>query len=104
MNNSQSYKQEHGCLVHFVRLATTLTKDEESARGNHALACNFAKYSPIFKKKFTVRLRTEEGEKKGREGREKKGRKITWLLTIPPHLKYVATIPCYLSLIACFLT
>jgi len=28
----QSYKQEGGCLVHFVRLATTLLKDEGSAR------------------------------------------------------------------------
>jgi len=31
-----------------VRLANTLLKDEESARDNHVLACNFAKYSPIF--------------------------------------------------------
>jgi len=31
---SQSYKQELGCLVHFVHLATTLLKDEESARDN----------------------------------------------------------------------
>jgi len=30
-----------------MRLATTLPKDEESARDNHVLACNFAKYSPI---------------------------------------------------------
>jgi len=36
--------------VHFVRLATTLLKDEESARDYHVLACNFAKYSPILKK------------------------------------------------------
>jgi len=28
-------------------VATELLKDEESARDNHALACNFAKYSPI---------------------------------------------------------
>ena len=28
MNIWQSYKQERGCLVHFVRLATTLLKDE----------------------------------------------------------------------------
>jgi len=28
----QSYKQEGGCLVHFVCLATTLLKDEESAQ------------------------------------------------------------------------
>jgi len=29
---------------------------------------------------------------------------LIWLLTTPPHLKYVATLPCNLSLIACFLT
>ena len=27
---------------------------------------------------------------------------LTWLLTTPPHLKYVATLPCNLSLMACF--
>ena len=25
-----------------------------------------------------------------------------WLLTTPPQLKYVATLPCNLSLLACF--
>jgi len=34
MNIWQNYKQEGGCLVHFVRLATTLLKDEEDARYN----------------------------------------------------------------------
>jgi len=34
VNVWQSYKQEGGCLVHFVCLATTLLKDEESARHN----------------------------------------------------------------------
>ena len=29
---------------------------------------------------------------------------LIWLLTTPPHLKYVATLPCNLSLIACFQT
>jgi len=29
---------------------------------------------------------------------------LFWLLTIPPHLKYVATLPCNLLLIASFLT
>jgi len=29
---------------------------------------------------------------------------LIWLLTTPPHLKYVATLPCNLLLIACFLT
>jgi len=32
-----------------LREANTLLKDEESARGNHVFACNFAKYSPILK-------------------------------------------------------
>jgi len=27
---------------------------------------------------------------------------ITWLLTTPPHLKYVVTLPCNMSLMACF--
>jgi len=31
----------------FVRLANALLKDDESARNNHVLACNFAKYSPL---------------------------------------------------------
>jgi len=47
MNISQSYKQERGCFMHFVRLANTLLKDEERANDNHVLACKFAKYSPI---------------------------------------------------------
>jgi len=41
----QSYKQERHCLVHFARLANTLLIDEENARDNNVLACNFAKYS-----------------------------------------------------------
>ena len=36
--------------MHLVRLATTLLEDEESARNNNVLACNFSKYSPIVKK------------------------------------------------------
>jgi len=47
VNILQSYKQERGCLMHFVHLSTTLLKDEESARHNHVPACNFAKYLPI---------------------------------------------------------
>ena len=66
-------------------LANTLLKDGESAQNNHTLACNFAKYSPILKEYFTHRLSNKP-----------------WLLTTPSHLKYVATLPCNLSLIACF--
>jgi len=47
VNIWQSYKQERECLTHFAQLANALLKDEESARDNHVLACNFAKYSPI---------------------------------------------------------
>jgi len=35
--------------MHFVRLANTLRKDEESARDNHVCARNFGKYSLILK-------------------------------------------------------
>ena len=48
VNIWQSYEQQGDCLVHFVRLATTLLNDEESARNNHVLACTFAKYSLFF--------------------------------------------------------
>ena len=34
---SQSYKQKRGCLMHFVRLAITLLKDEESTRDNRGI-------------------------------------------------------------------
>ena len=46
------YKQERGCLMYFAHLANTLLENEESARDSHALACNFAKYSPI--KEFSL--------------------------------------------------
>jgi len=75
VNIWQSYKQEPGCLTNFVHLANTLLKDKESARDNHVLACNFAKYLPIF---------------------------LIWLLRNSPHLQYVATLSCNLSLMACF--
>jgi len=48
VNIWQSYKQERDCLVHFLRLLAVYWPDAQSARDNHALACNFAKYSPLF--------------------------------------------------------
>jgi len=54
MNIWRSYKQDRCSFVHFVRLANTLLKDEESARDNHLFACNFAKYSPTQKKFIDV--------------------------------------------------
>jgi len=70
-----------------VLLANTLLKDEESARNNHVLAGNFSKYSPILI--FLTRRLSNKSF-------------LIWLLTTPPHLKYVAIIHCNLSLIACF--
>jgi len=61
-------------------------KDEETARDNHILACNSAKYLPI--KKFTDRHSNKSFQ--------------IWLLTTPPHLQYVATLPCNLSSMARF--
>jgi len=77
VNIWQSYKQERDCLVHFARLANTLLKDEEIARDNDVLACNFAKYSPI--KKIIGRLSNKPF--------------LLWLSTTPPRLKYVAALP-----------
>ena len=65
----------------------TAKKDGERARNNHVLACNFAKYSPILIF-FTRRLSNKPF--------------LIWLLTTQPHLKCVATLPCDLSLMACF--
>ena len=83
--SKKSFKQERDCLIHLTRLANTLLKDEESARDNHVLACNFAKYLPI--QKITDRLSHKPF--------------LIWLLTTIPYLKYVATLPCNLSLMAC---
>ena len=47
VNICQSYKQKRGCLVHFVRLSAVCWPGAQSARDNQAVACNFAKYSPI---------------------------------------------------------
>ena len=57
VNICQSYKQEGDRLVHFVRLANTLLKDEESARYNHVLACNFTN---IYRFKNIFHSQTEQ--------------------------------------------
>ena len=43
----QSYKQERGCLVHFLRILAVCWLGAQSTQDNHVLACNFAKYSQI---------------------------------------------------------
>jgi len=85
VNIWQSYKQDRGCLMHFARLANTMLKDEESARYNQVLACNFTKYSPILNSFHSYTQHKAF---------------LIWLLITPPHLKYA--LPCNLSLRACF--
>ena len=64
---------------------------KKSARDTHVLVCNFAKIIfANFKEIFTDRLSNKPF--------------LIWLLTTPPRLKYVATLPCNLLLIACSLT
>ena len=71
----------------FPSFSSVLAK-HTSARDNHILACNFAKYSPILNFFFTHRLSNKPF--------------LIWLLTTPPHLKYVVALPCNLSSMTCF--
>ena len=73
--------------VHFLLLLTVCWPGAQSARDNHALACNFAKYSPILIF-FSQALSNKSF--------------LIWLLTTPPNSTCVATLPCILSLLACF--
>jgi len=65
-----------------------MLKDDESAPGNHVLAHNFDKYSPNKKNSLAHSAINHSV--------------IVWLLTIQPHFKYASTLPCNLSLGACF--
>ena len=51
--DSAALRTSRACLR---RLATTLLKDEESARDNHVLPSNFATHSQFGKKNFAGRL------------------------------------------------
>jgi len=53
VNIWQSYKQERDCLVHFIRLLAVCWPGVQSAWDNHAVACNFVKYSLIFFHSYT---------------------------------------------------
>jgi len=76
VNIWQSYKQERDCLSLSSSFSSVLAR----------CACNFAKYSPI--KNFTHTLSNKFF--------------LICLLTAQPQLKYIATVPCNLSLMACF--
>jgi len=87
-NVRQIYKQERGCRVHFLCLLVLSWPCAQSARDNHIFALTLPSIHRF--KKITDRLSNKPF--------------LIWLLTTPPHLKYVATLPCNLSLIAYFLT
>ena len=88
VNVWQSYKQERDYLMHFLCLLAMCWPGAQSAWDNHALACNFAKYSPILILFFIHRLSNKAF--------------LIWLLTAPPYLKYASTLPCNLLLVSCF--
>ena len=86
MNIWQSYKQERDCLVHFTRLANILlntTKLHETITFLVVTLPNTHRFQFF----FTHVLSNKPF--------------LIWLLTTP-HLKYVATLPCNLLLMACF--
>jgi len=62
VNILASYKQESGCLVHFLRLSAVWWPGTQSVRVNNLLACIFAKYSPIFLKRQSRLFETEAVE------------------------------------------
>jgi len=78
VNIWQSYKQERDCLSLSSSFSSVLARR----------ARNFAKYSPI--KNFTHTLSNKFF--------------LICLLTAQPHLKYIATVPCNLSLMDVLLT
>ena len=88
VNIWQNYRQECGCLIHFARLANTLLKDEEK-KVHETIRFLLVTLPNIYRfKKITDTLSNKPF--------------LIWLLTTPPHLKYVATLPCNLSSMACF--
>ena len=84
VNISQCYKQERDCLGHFLRLSAVCWP------GAHETTTLLLVTLPnIHRLKITHTLSIKPFS--------------IWLLTPPPHLKYVAaTLPCNLSLMACF--
>ena len=86
VNIWQSYKQERGCLTHFARLANTLLQDEES---HEAITFLLVTLPNTHRFHFLTRRLSNKPL-------------LISILTTPPHLKYKATLPCSVSLMACF--
>jgi len=80
-------KQERDCFVHFLRLLAVCWPSTQVHETITFLLVTLP-YIHRLKKIFTLRLRNKP--------------LLIYLLTTPPHLKCVATLPCNLSLLACF--
>jgi len=74
---------KHNCLVHLLRLLAVCWPSAQRS----GLALNLPNIH-LYEKNCTHTLSNKPF--------------LIWLLTTPPHLKYVATLPCNLSLMACF--
>jgi len=86
VNIWQSYKQERGCVMHFARLLSTLLKNKKVHETIMFLLVTLPNIYRL--KKFPDRLSNKPF--------------LICLLTTPRHLQYAATLPCNLSLMACF--
>jgi len=87
VNTWQTQKQKRDCLVHFLRLLAVCWQ----ARKVHETTTLLLVTLPNiyrFKTFFTLTLSKKSF--------------LIWLLITPPHLKYAATLPCKLSIMACF--
>ena len=67
------------------------------------LADNFIQYNTKFVKRHVAVVLPNIHQSKNTDRLNNKPFLI-WLLTTPPHLKYVATLHCNLLLMACFMT
>jgi len=87
MNIWQRYKQERDCLAHFARLVNAPLNTKKVHKAITFLLVSSLNIHRL-KKIFTHGLSNKPF--------------LIWLLTTSPHLKYVATLPCNLLLMACF--
>ena len=87
VNIWHSYKQERDCFMHFFRLLAVCWPN---AQVHETITFLLVTLSNIHQLKFFFTLRLSNKPF------------LIWLLTNPSHLKYVATLPCNLSSMACF--
>jgi len=86
--HSYGQKDTVDCVVHFLLLLAVWWPSAQVHETTTFLLVTLPKFTDF--KNFTGRLSNKPF--------------LIWLLTDPPHLKYVATLPCNVSLIPCFLT